>query len=103
MTVETPAGEETEDEKTKSISVLDCISKYCQVEQLEETEMWYCNRCKDHVRAWKQFHLYRTPPILIIHLKRFHYSALSHRSDPQRLETRNIPMLYKNRTITAKC
>merc|ERR1712038_1047006 len=47
----------------------------------EDTEMWYCNRCKGHVRAWKQFHLYRTPPILIVHLKRFHYSSLTHRRD----------------------
>lgn len=63
----------------KSITVMDCIEKYCQKEQLEETEMWYCNKCKDHVRAWKQFHLFRTPPILIVHLKRFHYSASTHR------------------------
>ena len=62
-------------------TVQDCIEKYCQMEQLEETEMWYCNKCKKHVRAWKQFHLYRTPPILIIHLKRFHYSATTHRRD----------------------
>lgn len=67
--------------KKDSISVLDCIRKYCQIEQLEATEMWYCNKCKEHVRAWKQFHLYRAPPILIIHLKRFHYSPLTHRRD----------------------
>jgi ubiquitin carboxyl-terminal hydrolase 4/11/15 len=63
------------------ITVLDCIDKFCQMEQLEETEMWYCNQCKEHVRAWKQFHIYRSPPILIIHLKRFQYSARSHRRD----------------------
>eukprot|EP00934_Nitzschia_sp_Nitz4_P003886 Nitzschia sp. Nitz4//scaffold1_size375055//313508//317176//NITZ4_000326-RA/size375055-processed-gene-0.464-mRNA-1//-1//CDS//3329541195//3876//frame0 len=68
-------------EAEKVTNVLDCIKKYCQMEQLEETEMWYCNRCKDHVRAWKQFHLYRTPPILIVHLKRFHYSASTHRRE----------------------
>jgi len=68
-------------EKRQTTSVLDCIQKYCQMEQLEETEMWYCNRCKDHVRAWKQFHLYRVPPILIVHLKRFQYSASTHRRD----------------------
>lgn len=67
--------------KPKVISVSQCIEKYCQMEQLEETEMWYCNKCKEHVRAWKQFHLYRTPPILIVHLKRFHYSASTHRRD----------------------
>jgi len=63
------------------ISVLDCIKNYCKKEQLEDSEMWYCNKCKKHVRAWKQFHLYRTPPILIIHLKRFFFSASTHRRD----------------------
>jgi hypothetical protein len=67
--------------KKKGVSVMDCIAKYCEMEQLDETEMWYCNRCKDHVRAWKQFHLYRTPPILILHLKRFHFSSTTHRRD----------------------
>jgi len=65
----------------KATTVADCIEKYCQKEQLEDTEKWYCNECKEHVRAWKQFHLYRTPPILIVHLKRFQYSATTHRRD----------------------
>lgn len=73
------SGTQPDDKGEKVITVMDCIEKYCQKEQLEETEMWYCNRCQDHVRAWKQFHIYRTPPILIIHLKRFHYSASTHR------------------------
>jgi len=74
-----PEPTRRDDELDKSISVMDCIEKYCQKEQLEETEMWYCSNCKYHVRAWKQFHIYRAPPILIIHLKRFHYSASTHR------------------------
>lgn len=65
----------------KVTTVIECISKYCQIEQLEESEMWYCNRCKEHVQAWKKFDLYTVPPILIIHLKRFHYSATTHRRD----------------------
>lgn len=69
-------------ENSKVISVSNwCIEKYCKMEQLEETEMWYCNKCKEHVRAWKQLHLYRTPPIRIVHLKRFHCSASTHRRD----------------------
>jgi len=71
--------EENASSGSNKVTVLDCISKYCQMEQLEESEMWYCNRCKDHVQAWKQFHLYRTPPIFIIHLKRFHFSSATHR------------------------
>ncbi len=67
--------------RKKGVSIMDCIHKYCEMEQLDDSEMWYCNQCKEHVRAWKQFHLYRTPPILIIHLKRFHYSSTTHRRD----------------------
>lgn len=76
---EAEAARNLKDKKT--VTILDCVEKYCQKEQLEETEMWYCNRCKTHVRAWKQFNLYRSPPILIMHLKRFQYSATSHRRD----------------------
>jgi ubiquitin carboxyl-terminal hydrolase 4/11 len=72
---------EAEKNAKKVLSVIDCIHKYCQNEQLQESEMWYCSKCQSHVRAWKQIHLYRTPPILIVHLKRFHYSASTHRRD----------------------
>jgi ubiquitin carboxyl-terminal hydrolase 4/11/15 len=70
-------------EENDSITLQKCIRKYCQKEQLDETEMWYCSKCQKHVRAWKQFHLYKAPPILIIHLKRFSYTAQSytHRRD----------------------
>lgn len=67
--------------KPNGISILDCIHKYCEMEQLDESEMWYCDRCREHVPAWKHIHLYRTPPILIVHLKRFHYNAVNHRRD----------------------
>ena len=63
------------------VTLMDCIRKYCEREQLDDSEMWYCSKCKDHVRAWKELHVYRTPPILIIHLKRFHFSATTHRRD----------------------
>ena len=72
-------GRSIQESKDDSTTVLHCIRKYCQKEQLEETDMWYCDRCKEHVPAWKQIGLYRLPPILIVHLKRFHFSATSHR------------------------
>lgn len=67
--------------KKTGVSIMDCIEKYCELEQLDESDMWYCNKCKEHVRAWKQVSLYRTPPILIVHLKRFHYSSTTNRRD----------------------
>jgi len=71
-------GEKKENEVA---TVTDCISKYCEKEQLEESEMWYCDRCKEHVRGWNEEHIYRAPPILIIQLKRFQFSATTHRRD----------------------
>jgi len=62
-----------------NVSLMDCITKYGEMEQLGENDMWYCNRCKEHVQAWKKIHLYRAPPILFIHLKRFHFSSTTHR------------------------
>jgi len=41
----------------KQIEVIDCIQKYCEEEQLDESETWHCNQCQEHVRAWKQFRL----------------------------------------------
>lgn len=66
-------------ESEKNLSVYDCIEKYCTREQLEESEQWYCSQCKDRVCAWKQIEIFRCPPHLIVHLKRFQFSASSHR------------------------
>jgi len=76
--VDEPSNGE-EEKKEGGISVLDCIDKFCQMEQLEESEQWYCSKCKDHVCAWKQTHIYRSPPYLIIHLKRFQFTHRTHR------------------------
>ena len=54
-----------------SLQLVDCIRKYSQREQLDQTESWYCNKCKDHVRAFKELAIWKAPPILIIQLKRF--------------------------------
>ncbi|OEU18766.1 cysteine proteinase, partial [Fragilariopsis cylindrus CCMP1102] len=81
LSVPIPGESERTLEADPDITVLDCIEKYCHKEQLEESEMWYCSSCRNHVRAWKQFHLFRAPPILIVHLKRFYFSASTHRRD----------------------
>lgn len=52
-------------------TLVDCIQAFLTKETLEEAERWYCDRCKEHQRAEKQFFMWRAPPILIVHLKRF--------------------------------
>ena len=36
----------------------------------------YCPRCKEHREATKQISVWRLPPVLIIHLKRFSFLNL---------------------------
>ena len=64
-----------------SVSILDCIKKFCEREQLGETERWKCTKCKEHVCAWKTLQISRSPEYLFIHLKRFNYAAESQRGD----------------------
>lgn len=63
----------------KTTSLFDCIDLFGKRHQLNEREMWYCRECKKHVQAWRQLSIYRTPPILIIHLKRYQYDFVPRR------------------------
>jgi len=55
-------------------SVEDCLMLYLSEEDLTGNNQWYCEKCKCHVDATKKIDLWITPPILIIHLKRFKYN-----------------------------
>lgn len=61
----------------KDISLVNCLTKFTEREQLGETDTWYCPKCKDHVRAFKKFDLFSLPKILIFQLKRFRYAQSS--------------------------
>lgn len=55
----------------------DCLEAFCQPEQLDASDTWYCSKCKDHVRAIKKLDLWHLPDVLVVHLKRFSYSRYS--------------------------
>ncbi|KAI5924835.1 hypothetical protein F4810DRAFT_96440 [Camillea tinctor] len=61
--------------KRDGISLDECLDEFEREEILSEQDMWYCPRCKEHRRASKKFDLWKTPDILIIHLKRFSSSG----------------------------
>jgi hypothetical protein len=50
-----------------------CFDKFREREQLGENDEWYCPRCKNLVRAFKEMDLWSSPEVLVIHLKRFYY------------------------------
>lgn len=51
--------------------IYDCFRQFEQPEQLGADNEWYCNKCKKHQRAFKKMEIYKAPPVLIVHLKRF--------------------------------
>mmetsp|Transcript_32975 Transcript_32975/g.87139 ORF Transcript_32975/g.87139 Transcript_32975/m.87139 type:complete len:497 (+) Transcript_32975:67-1557(+) len=61
---------------TKDMSnVTDAISKYLEKEVLEGDEKWHCEKCKRKVSASKKIDLWKLPPVLVLHLKRFDFDA----------------------------
>ncbi|MCJ1414649.1 CSN-associated deubiquitinating enzyme Ubp12 [Xylographa parallela] len=57
--------------KRNGVSLDDCIDEFGKSEILSENDAWYCSRCKELRRASKKFELWKSPDILVIHLKRF--------------------------------
>ena len=60
-----------EDRKKNGVSLGECLDEFGKAEILSENDAWYCPRCKEHRRASKKFELWKSPDILVIHLKRF--------------------------------
>ncbi|KAG8195379.1 hypothetical protein JTE90_001395 [Oedothorax gibbosus] len=57
--------------QTEPINLHDCLEAFTKEEQLGEAEKYYCSKCKEHQLASKKLNIWRLPPILIVHLKRF--------------------------------
>ncbi len=66
----------SEDGAKKGITLDDCMEAFTKEEVLRKSEAWYCSVCKDHLCATKKFDLWKTPDVLILHLKRFSYNHL---------------------------
>ncbi|WBW74995.1 CSN-associated deubiquitinating enzyme Ubp12 [Schizosaccharomyces osmophilus] len=54
-----------------TITLDDCLNEFEKTEQLGEEDPWYCPTCKDFRRASKEMRIWKSPEILIFHLKRF--------------------------------
>ena len=57
--------------KRHGVTLDECLDEFGREEILSENDAWYCPRCKEHRRASKKFELWKTPDILVMHLKRF--------------------------------
>ncbi|XP_054288091.1 ubiquitin carboxyl-terminal hydrolase 3-like [Macrosteles quadrilineatus] len=65
---------DSSDEPISPCNILDCLTSFIQVEELAETELYYCNNCKSKQRSTKRFWIRRLPNVLCLHLKRFRWN-----------------------------
>ena len=64
LSVPIPAG--------RSSTLKDCLTEFTKEERLGGSEKWTCPKCAVPMEAFKKLELWKTPPVLIIHLKRFY-------------------------------
>ncbi|KAI5712666.1 ubiquitin carboxyl-terminal hydrolase 15-like [Diaphorina citri] len=71
----TPLKQDATEQRYRLKHSLDeCLDLFVTNEKLGSDDAWYCPRCKKFQQATKKFDLWSVPKVLIIHLKRFHYS-----------------------------
>uniref|UniRef100_U5EYW5 Ubiquitin carboxyl-terminal hydrolase n=1 Tax=Corethrella appendiculata TaxID=1370023 RepID=U5EYW5_9DIPT len=62
------------DNDTSVCNISDCLSSFTDVEELAETELYYCNSCKCKQKSTKRFWIRRLPNVLCLHIKRFRWN-----------------------------
>lgn len=58
-------------------SLLDCLQKFTDVEELADSERFLCGRCNRKQPSTKKFWIRRLPNVLCLHIKRFRWSSYS--------------------------
>lgn len=53
------------------------LKMFVEEEKLGADDAWYCNKCKEHKEAFKKLEFHRTPPVLVLQLKRFQFTRWS--------------------------
>ncbi|XP_075753756.1 ubiquitin carboxyl-terminal hydrolase 3 isoform X2 [Pelodiscus sinensis] len=52
----------------------DCLRSFTDLEELDETELYMCHKCKKKQKSTKKFWIQKLPKVLCLHLKRFHWT-----------------------------
>ncbi|XP_049871627.1 ubiquitin carboxyl-terminal hydrolase 3-like isoform X2 [Pectinophora gossypiella] len=55
------------------VPLTDCLESFVQIEELADTERYFCSSCKCKQKSTKQFWIRRLPNVLCLHLKRFRW------------------------------
>ena len=70
---EDPSVAQAVQQQTEPVSLEQCLQAFTREEQLSGDEKYYCPKCATHQPATKKLQIWRLPPILIVHLKRFQF------------------------------
>ncbi|KAG6614290.1 putative ubiquitin-specific protease [Phytophthora cinnamomi] len=57
----------------EGISLDDCFRNFVKPETLDQANLWYCSKRKEHRQARKTMEMWRLPDVLVLSLKRFEY------------------------------
>ncbi|KAJ8601262.1 hypothetical protein CTAYLR_003279 [Chrysophaeum taylorii] len=57
------------------VDIEQCIEDFSAEERLDGDNAWSCAACRQRVRASKRLELWKLPPLLVIHLKRFDFDT----------------------------
>ncbi|EAR96715.2 ubiquitin carboxy-terminal hydrolase (macronuclear) [Tetrahymena thermophila SB210] len=74
MYLSVPIPQQDKNQSKGIISIEDCIEEFTKEEKLDKSEWWLCTSCKKRTPSTKKIDLWKTPNILIIHLKRFSFT-----------------------------
>lgn len=92
------ALQKAEDMKTElpdgSVSISQGFEWLTETEQLSEVDSVFCNKCREHVQAFKKHDFWSLPPVLVIQLKRFEYTGVQRRRlfTPVRFPVENLDL-----------
>ncbi|XP_067874408.1 ubiquitin carboxyl-terminal hydrolase 8 [Heterodontus francisci] len=56
-------------------SLQDCLKLFSKEEKLTDNNRFHCSNCKAHRDSTKKLEIWKLPPILLVHLKRFSYEG----------------------------
>jgi len=82
--------------ENNNISLIDCFDYTFKDEKFENTNLYYCDKCKTHNQATKKHYIWKLPPNLIIVFKRF--NGLHKNNTPIKFNIENLDLnkyIYK--------
>jgi ubiquitin carboxyl-terminal hydrolase 8 len=62
-------------DKTKSLTIFDCLDHYFGKEYLLDNAVWKCDKCTNTHGNYKEYRLLNTPNVLILVIKRYSFVA----------------------------